>query len=978
MKPALLFLVLLLGFAGHTEAQTPEWIWSHANSARAGEVALFRKVFTIGFEPREARLIATGDDEVTVFLNGKEVGRSTHWKQPINADVTSAMHAGTNVLAARGKNTAPGAAAILVKLEVRSPNMFGRYVLSDASWLTGDESPGWQSPAMQTNGWRRAVSLGKLGIAPWGDALQPRSATPAESLTLLPGLKAELLHSARHDEGSWIAMCSDDKGRLILSPEKTEVPLLRVTLSPSGRFEKIERLASPLRGAMGLCYAYDSLYVNGRGPNGVGLYRLIDSNRNDQFDPGEEHLLKHFEGDNEHGYHAVVPGPDGAIYVMNGNHTKVPSGMAADSPYRSYAEDQLLPQQWDANGHAKGVLAPGGYILRTDAEGKEWRLMCGGFRNTYDFDFAPNGEIFTFDSDMEWDIGAPWYRPTRILHCVSGGEYGWRSGTRKWPAYYPDSLPSAVDIGLSSPTGVKFGTKSNFPETYRRALYAADWAYGKIFAVHLEPRGASYSGTFETFVSGKPLAVSAMTFGKDGALYFILGGWKIQSGLYRISWSGNGTNVDGPNAKLAMNDVVTPELLLRRKLESFHGRKDPAAGEFAWPRLASDDRWLRYAARVAIEFQDVGSWQQRAVNETNVNASLTALLALARVGERSVQNDLLKRLAPFAEMKLAEEQTLDALRVLQVCFTRMGKPDSSAADFVIAALSRMYPAKTESVNRELCQLLVYLEAPDALPKTLALMNSAFTQEEQMHYAFVLRNVKRGWTMDQRRSYFAWFNKALREFNGGASFKPFLKNIRKDAVATLTPAERNELAVILEDRAPAVFAPRPREFVKAWSLAELEPALMHVTARRSFARGKQAFIDAQCIACHRAGAEGGAVGPDLTGISGRFNHRDLLDNILSPSKIISDRYQSYTIETRDGEEFTGCITDETNERLVLIVNPIADLRHEIAKKDIVKRSVAKTSAMPEGLLNVLSRDEILDLLAFIEADAKPGAAAFATK
>ena len=61
-----------------------------------------------------------------------------------------------------------------------------------------------------------------------------------------------------------------------------------------------------------------------------------------------------------------------------------------------------------------------------------------------------------------------------------------------------------------------------------------------------------------------------------------------------------------------------------------------------------------------------------------------------------------------------------------------------------------------------------------------------------------------------------------------------------------------------------------------------------------------------------------------------------------------------------------------------MNPIADLRHEIAKKDIVKRSVAKTSAMPEGLLNVLSRDEILDLLAFIEADAKPGAAAFATK
>ena len=115
-----------------------------------------------------------------------------------------------------------------------------------------------------------------------------------------------------------------------------------------------------MRGAMGLCYAHDSLYVNGRGPKGVGLYRLIDANGNDQFDPGEENLLKNFEGDNEHGYHAVVLGPDGMLYVMNGNHTKVPSGLATDSPHKNYGEDLLLPRQWDANGHANGVLAPGG------------------------------------------------------------------------------------------------------------------------------------------------------------------------------------------------------------------------------------------------------------------------------------------------------------------------------------------------------------------------------------------------------------------------------------------------------------------------------------------------------------------------------------------------------------------------------------------------------------------------------------------
>src|SRR5690242_11708268 len=123
---------------------------------------------------------------------------------------------------------------------------------------------------------------------------------------------------------------------------------------------------------------------------------MIDSNLNDQLHPRPVHLLKNFEGDNEHGYHAVVADPDGAIYVMNGNHTLVPKGVAEDSPLRNYAEDLLLPRQWDARGHAKGVLVPGGYVLRTDPEGKEWRLICGGFRNTYDFDFAPDGEMFTF------------------------------------------------------------------------------------------------------------------------------------------------------------------------------------------------------------------------------------------------------------------------------------------------------------------------------------------------------------------------------------------------------------------------------------------------------------------------------------------------------------------------------------------------------------------------------------------------------
>ena len=75
--------------------------------------------------------------------------------------------------------------------------------------------------------------------------------------------------------------------------------------------------------------------------------------------------------------------------------------------------------------------------------------VCGGVRNPYDIAFGPDGELFTYDADMEMDIGTPWYRPTRVCYLASGGDYGWRTGSGKWPKYYADSLPPAVEIGLA-------------------------------------------------------------------------------------------------------------------------------------------------------------------------------------------------------------------------------------------------------------------------------------------------------------------------------------------------------------------------------------------------------------------------------------------------------------------------------------------------------------------------------------------------
>jgi putative heme-binding domain-containing protein len=810
---------------------------------------------------------------------------------------------------------------------------------------------------------------------------------------VLPGFKVELLRSAEPGEGSWICLTVDDRGRFIISPQEDAQPLLRVTLSSEGKVAKIEPIAAPVRQAMGLLYAHQSLYVHGHGPQGTGLYRLIDANQDDQFGSGEIGFLGRTHGEGEHGYHAVVLGPDQMIYVMNGNHTKLPPGLSSASPHKNYAEDLLLPRQWDAGGHAVGILAPGGHILRTDPGGQHWELMLAGFRNAYDFDFNPDGEIFTFDSDMEWDWGMPWYRPVRINHCVRGGEYGWRSGTGKWPVWYPDSLPGTVDIGIGSPTGVKFGTRAKFPPKYQQALYVMDWSYGRIIAVHLKPQGASYTGAFETFVRGKPLNVTDLEIGRDGAMYFLTGGRGTQAGLYRVAYDGP---MDPPPAlsaaELHAAQQAAAARAVRRRLESFFGCKDPAAIDVAWPYLDSEDRWLRYSARMVLEWQDVSLWQQRALTETKINASLTALLALARVGPPDLQPALLQSLDRLRHERLSESQALEALRVLQLAFIRMGKPDQPLRESVIDALSPLYPSPSEHLNRELSQLLIYLEAPDVVSKSLALVEAAPTLEEQVHYLFHLRTLKTGWTLDQRRQYFhglnrvaaggahppemlRWFRDAGREYSDGASFGKFIVNFRNDAVATLTEAERAELKPIIAGQAVAAApAATGRQMVKEWAPEDLAPELDKVGAGRSLARGEAAFQAAQCVACHRFGNQGGSVGPDLTAVATRFSRRDLLESILLPSKVVSDQYQNTTFTLQDGEEVTGRLLNETDEKLVLLTNPLLGTEGELLKKDIRSVTPAKLSPMPEGLVNILSQEEILDLLAYLESGGRPAPAA----
>ncbi|MDQ6632416.1 MAG: c-type cytochrome, partial [Verrucomicrobiota bacterium] len=824
--------------------------------------------------------------------------------------------------------------------------------------------------------------------------------------------KVELLRSAEPGEGSWVSMTTDPKGRLIISPQQGTNNLLRITLS-EGKISGLEKIDLPVGSSMGMLYAFDSLYVNGSGPEGLGIYRLRDTNGDDKFD--SINLIRKIErAEGEHGSHALLLGPDKKIYVINGNFVKIPADISPNSPHKNYAEDQLLPRANDGNGFGNGVQPPGGSVWRMDADGKNCELFAAGLRNTYDFAFNPEGELFGFDSDMEWDWGTPWYRPIRVNHLVSGGDYGFREGTGKFPEYYADTLPATLNIGIGSPTGVKFGTESKFPEKYKNALFIMDWSYGRIFAIHLTPKGATYTATSELFVKGKPLNVTDLEFGNDGAMYFITGGRGTQSGLYRVTFV-------GPENKSRELQPIKEDLKraeeqreLRHQLESFHGKKNPAAIDFAWPHLNSEDRWIRYAARIAIESQDVAQWKGKALSETNTNAALVSLLALARCSGKETQRDLLMALKKFPFDNLSEEQKLEKLRVIELSFIRQGKPESELAKLAIEKLDKQYPAQSEKLNRELCQLLIYLQATNVVPKTLELLDRAKTQEEQLVYILHLRTLKTGWTLEQRKHYFSWFNKnpetkigeatypggagyytnringvehpeetlkwfaeAGREYGDGASFPKFISNFRSDAIASLSDDERGELAPFITGKPAAAKtipppAP-PRNFVKEWKMEDLISDLDKVSRGRNLKKGKEAFAAAQCLQCHRMGNEGGSIGPDITAISSRFSPRDILESILEPSKVLSEQYQNMRFFTKDGEMVSGRILEETKDKIVVVTEPVSQTKTEIKKTNLEKREPSKVSPMPEGLVNILSKEEILDLIAYLEHGGKTSGA-----
>jgi len=908
---ASLSIVLCDAAATSAQAQSAvdaRWVWfdeaNPAESAPAGKV-WFRKEYRAE-EPSTGSAIIACDDDFVLWVNGQKVGEGGGLKGSF-FNLNGIVGRGTNVFAVEATNKS-GKAGLFVDAEIRGQG--GHRIPCDtgADWKATRTAPAgdaWLKPRFDDSQWKPVKVIAAHAESPWKEIAFDFG--DLGRFQLPPGFEIKRL-AGKELVGSLVGMTWGNRGRLLVSRERG--PILNVLdTDGDGTYDKVFEFSSKIKNCQGMCTVGDDLYAVGDGPQGTGLYLLPDRDHDDKAD--DITLLAKQKGSmGEHGPHDVVLGPDGWLYHNLGNHAWIESTPEANTAARNWEEGNLLePAFEDAGGHAVGIKSPGGTIWRFSPDGKKWWAETVGFRNHYDICFNKSGDLFTFDSDMEWDVNLPWYRPIRVNHCIPGAEFGWRSGAKLWPDYYVDSLPTTVDVGRGSPTGVVFYEHTQFPEKYRRAMLNCDWSMGRIIVAYLERDGATYTGKWDNLVTGNPLNVSDIEVDRDGSVVFCTGGRNTEGGIYRVTYTAGAAKTpaapaaesiddalalpqpqsawsrelaaaikvkagdawgpelvekvktgtpaqkiraltlltqQGPKADnqlliaaagdadasvrqfavLLLGDHPTPETaaalarlladkdptVARRACEAFVRTGLEAPVDPILKLLAGNDRWLRFAARLALERIPSGKWKSAALSSPSPRARLLAVLALTRLGKDSMSPAdaavVLESISTTDPEILLDWTRLVELAVLHGGPTAIG---GKLREQVWAAYSKLDGSPTRAwatMNKagttpvgtlgELARILAMTQAGQATPRFINVLAKSTSPQEQIHYAMCLRYLKEGWTFDLKKRYLDWYE-TTRDLEGGNSLHGYLRNIVTGTLEVYSPEERKQLILAWKER-----------------------------------------------------------------------------------------------------------------------------------------------------------------------------------
>jgi putative heme-binding domain-containing protein len=377
-----------------------------------------------------------------------------------------------------------------------------------------------------------------------------------------------------------VSMTFDAEGNLALGREEREIVVF-LDEDNDGTFEEERVFTDQLHEAQGLIFdGPDLLAVAEDADENAGLFRVYDDNGDHRGDRVE--MIAHIDGSlGDHGPHQLYWGPDGLLYMSIGNSATLFEPFDPMSPQRRWSEATL--EVGRTLGHGSDYRTPGSIVIRRDMSDPDadWQLFASGMRNHYESSFNMMGELFAFDSDLEYDRDLPWYVGVSSIHLIPGGDVGWRSGSMKHPNYYLDNNPRTEDQGRGSPTGTHFYQGYNYPEEYYDMFLQSDWSRGRIIMSFPERAGATYSLTSDNFVFGMPLNVTDVETGPDGNLYFALGGRETAGGVYRVVYTGSDA-MGAPEAGTPIEQVLTMHSPRMEYQRQFARDVKEEIGETAW------------------------------------------------------------------------------------------------------------------------------------------------------------------------------------------------------------------------------------------------------------------------------------------------------------------------------------------------------------------------------------------------------------
>jgi putative heme-binding domain-containing protein len=809
------------------------------------------------------------------------------------------------------------------------------------------------------------------------------------SIEIPKGFIAERIFSTDSESfGSWVSIAKDNKNRILVSDQYGKI--YRFSLPKRGELLEaadLEMISDDLGFSQGMLWTENGLFVTvnqedkeAKYPSGI--YKLTDSSGDDVYDKIE--LLYSLNGAGEHGPHSLVQGPDNMIYFIAGNGTKPPDQINyAMRPI--WENDNILPIITDPHGIFNGWTPPAGWIARMNPDGSGLEMIATGFRNAYDLAFNEQGELFTFDSDMEWDLGTPWYRPVRLCHVIKGAEFGWRTGSGKWPSYYTDNLDGILDIGQGSPTGVLTAQGLNFPAPYHQGLFIMDWSFGTMYHVTLTEKGSSYSAEATEFISGAPLPLTDMVE-VNGEMIFTTGGRRLESGLYRI-YSNNGSDSDRD-----MDVKVNDEVLKRRFLEKTKNI------DTLWAYLGNQDRYLKFAARTSLESLDDTSWVGRIANENNFDRKIQGLISVSRLRIPVDSTLLIYWYSSIETSELKDYQRLDYLRAVQLLFLRMGNKAKQQLNWV-EELRKIETSGDFRIAREKLKLLAFLNDPGVISDGLILLDSAINdpnnelisesvtqrsdqygevldlirkkspQTNRISILETLSVVEDGWTDSLSAMYFSAFNSVFLS-GGGNSYKGFVIEILERALTRYNEEEKERYREISgvnftgADMASLSELPVPVGPGRNYSKEDI-PFLVKDLKDADVVNGKKMYQASLCGQCHVKGNEGKPIGPGLNTLAGRFSPEDVLKSIIDPSEVISDQYAMRELTLTNGQSFSAKVVSVNADTMTVALNPFDPSNtRKIPVLEIVENNPSSRSMMPSALINRLNEEEVKDLLGYL--------------